>query len=903
MRYRSLIVVSLVLAVSAACPASSHALMSTGDGSWFWRSPQPEGCWLNAICHAGNQLVAVGDGGVILTSSDDGVSWQAHPSGTWLSLNGVSFPEASDGWAVGGTTGLSGDLGPSGTVILHTADGGLTWTSQHLPVSAPLSAVCFTDASTGWAVGDRGTVLHTSDGGLTWRRQTAPTPDDLTCVVFHDSRHGWIGGVPGAVLVTSDGGQHWRRVALGAWAHGFELTKPAFADSRHGVAIVMDPNAWSDNGSGMTLAATSDGGLHWHPLAVPAGIEYQAVAFDSQGTLWANAIDTTGNTMLFVRTPDGGHSWSREYVDIVTVQAMAAAPSGGLCAVGGGILTRSPQGPWLPHSTWWETPTQLQMFDDHHGVGILSASMTGSGKTDFLTTSDGINWQTVASLPQQIATLAFVDPQNGWVIGDSGISGASPGIVLHTSDGGHTWHDQSGPLRKLILFNASFADAAHGWVCAVEPNSARFLLYHTADGGQTWHRQTVPAGLDPLSADFISAQEGWIGGLSDNGAVTAHTVDGGAHWATSSTKIKNLLVRKVSFIDSSHGWAIAYTMNTLFMSSMVLVTSDGGQTWTEQGKGSSLTQYTLSDLAFVDALHGWVFAGSYDWTALGGAWQTSDGGKTWTAVQTGTGMYGLTSCSVANGVVYAVGPNGFLSTLDRTGDTAAPSTYDDFDGRYHRHTVAVHLYANDIGGGTVAATQYRIDGDPTWHDYSGSIVFAAPANHSGDGRHTLTYRSIDTSGNVEPDYTLTVPIDTLGPTTKVLAPVRVVRGNVAMLRFRAFEKTSPSVDVRIRIRDAKGRCVKTLTLPSVQSNSVLYPGFRCWLAPGRYVFTVYARDMAGNVQVRAGRGLLVVRPGKKASPEQLNDNLYGPRLAPGASASRTKKSVWRLVGKSIVREY
>ena len=37
--------------------------------------------------------------------------------------------------------------------------------------------------------------------------------------------------------------------------------------------------------------------------------------------------------------------------------------------------------------------------------------------------------------------------------------------------------------------------------------------------------------------------------------------------------------------------------------------------------------------------------------------------------------------------------------------------------------------------------------------------------------------------------------------------------------------------------------------------------FRCWLAPGRYAFSAYAKNLAGNAQTRIGHNTLTVKRG------------------------------------------
>jgi len=60
----------------------------------------------------------------------------------------VHSVDVNTGWAVG-----------EGGIIVHTTDGGAYWTTQTSGTTERLIGVHFVDANTGWAVGSNGTIL------------------------------------------------------------------------------------------------------------------------------------------------------------------------------------------------------------------------------------------------------------------------------------------------------------------------------------------------------------------------------------------------------------------------------------------------------------------------------------------------------------------------------------------------------------------------------------------------------------------------------------------------------------------------------------------------------------------------------------------------------------------------
>ncbi|MBY8964417.1 hypothetical protein KHP57_01770 [Algiphilus sp. NNCM1] len=121
---------------------------------------------LNDVAAAGDGLIAVGERGIILRSLD-GEQWTQVPSPVNVMLNAVTFADDRHGWAVGHDAS-----------ILHTADGGESWSVQAYGSNGdgnPFMDVLFTDAATGYAVGGFGMFMVTEDGGRTWTDLPDPT--------------------------------------------------------------------------------------------------------------------------------------------------------------------------------------------------------------------------------------------------------------------------------------------------------------------------------------------------------------------------------------------------------------------------------------------------------------------------------------------------------------------------------------------------------------------------------------------------------------------------------------------------------------------------------------------------------------------------------------------------------
>lgn len=105
-----------------------------------------------------------GQGGISHTS-DGGSNWttQLFPS----MLHCIDFYGMNSGYA-GGENGL----------IIKTTNRGVSWISQINPDASALRSIYFTDSLTGYAAGDNGVILKTSNGGLSFINDPAKSNPD-----------------------------------------------------------------------------------------------------------------------------------------------------------------------------------------------------------------------------------------------------------------------------------------------------------------------------------------------------------------------------------------------------------------------------------------------------------------------------------------------------------------------------------------------------------------------------------------------------------------------------------------------------------------------------------------------------------------------------------------------------
>jgi len=197
-------------------------------------------------------------------------------------------------------------VGDHGIVLLSDTDGADFRQAKSVPVRSTLTAVCFIDEKTGWAVGQWGVVLRTDDAGERWTVQRSDTTVDrpLFSVYFKDRDRGWAVGLWSLVLSTKDGGKTWAPVQLPPPPGGKKADRnlqKIFANRMGTLFVAAEQGTvlWSYDGEKWAYVNTGYKGTFWTGIVL------------SNGTLLVGGLRGT-----IYRSSDDGRSWKESKTDL-----------------------------------------------------------------------------------------------------------------------------------------------------------------------------------------------------------------------------------------------------------------------------------------------------------------------------------------------------------------------------------------------------------------------------------------------------------------------------------------------------------------------------------------------------------------------------------------------------------
>lgn len=258
-------------------------IMKTTDGGVTWldqNSGTTNVLYSNDYLNEQNG-VCVGINGVILKTTD-GVNWNAKTSNTTNDLTCIKY--------ISTTTILT--CGLNGT-ILKSTDAGETWTVKTSSVTNNLNSLevvgnkCF-------AVGNNATLIVSNDSGENWSSVNINIgTQKLNSISMRNANNGSIAGDNGLIMTTFDGGNTW----LGN-------NGPTFTSNFNSVKYLDDTTAVAVGTLG-EIIRTTDGGLTW--FATNSVTDYDIYAVNFANISKGISVGQDGTTLY---TSDGGVTWS-----------------------------------------------------------------------------------------------------------------------------------------------------------------------------------------------------------------------------------------------------------------------------------------------------------------------------------------------------------------------------------------------------------------------------------------------------------------------------------------------------------------------------------------------------------------------------------------------------------------
>ena len=228
----------------------------------------------------------VGNYGIILKTTNGGISWTELICNTWdmMPFNSVFFTNIDTGY-IAGYWGL-----------VKTIDGGNNWTFLNTGTTGSLSSIYFTNDYTGYVAGD-GKILKTTDAVVTWNQLS--TQEKVYKVYFVNFNLGFARGINGTILKTTNAGNTWQSLNTGV---SWPVTVLCFPDENTGYALGYvndDPK----------IIKTTDGGKSWTEIIAPQKSMQATIYFTDANTGYFFKSYEESEQQIF-KTTDGGISWT-----------------------------------------------------------------------------------------------------------------------------------------------------------------------------------------------------------------------------------------------------------------------------------------------------------------------------------------------------------------------------------------------------------------------------------------------------------------------------------------------------------------------------------------------------------------------------------------------------------------
>jgi photosystem II stability/assembly factor-like uncharacterized protein len=582
--------------------------------------------------------------GIVLKSTDGGLNWTKYVLDSTGVASTVYFRTATEGYAGGGSR-----------KFYKTTNGGTVWTKTEVTsiadTDATIRSVYFSDASKGWMLTSRssanGRILHTTDGGATWTLDLTVAANNMIDMSFSGPNRGIATGKSIATLYYTKDGTTWTAaptITLSPTTYTrSDVRGVTMVDSLLGYAV-----GWGSlvGPQPSVLLKTTNGGETWTQLVqADANKTYDniySVYFKDANT--GVAVGGGGRATIVLKTTDGGTNWIPiDFAGGAQLNSLAGVGDL-LCAVGAdGVIYRSTD----LGATWTlRTPFLSGNYNTMQFPTATAGFAAGFDAIMISTANNGSTWASgsvsTGKLAPNVNDISFVNGSIGYAV-------HSYRMVTKTTNAGASW--------AMVLPDTTSATVSTNGVFFIDQNlgfavgalsSTNGVVYKTTDGGASWTTKSAVIAKQLYDVGFGSATAGAVVG---NSKLAAYTTDGGTTWTAATfngvpTSKASVALRGVKFLAATLAIAVGDTT--------ILKSTDAGATW------NYVTTSVKSQLQAIDNFNATT---AY---AVGTkeVWKTTDAGDTWTNIIDSTLMTGALKAIAVDksGNVWVAGPSGYMYT-------------------------------------------------------------------------------------------------------------------------------------------------------------------------------------------------------------------------------------------------
>lgn len=487
------------------------------------------------------------------------------------------------------------------TVPRTIATGSRTWYWQNpLPRGYQLSAITCRSATSCIAAGFDGSIATTDDGGQQWTNRATgiaaglvglSCPDPAVCYAL-STQGPSVGGLPQKVhyllLQSRDGGATWQ---LTSQVQGNDLGSPKDFACPSPTTCLIGVGQYG-RPQGASILRTADSGKTWQAVRLAGLLGVQAVVCPTTTVCYTVGANNSGSRIL--RSGDGGKTWSASGLKSPGWPPAIACPGANTCF---GAASTCNAGCW----------------------GI------------FLTTDGAKSWKKVASNPagRPLGALACASVTTCYVLVATG-SNAYNTSVAGTTNGGKTWSirhlpdtasEITCPSQTACFLNAGFTVlATQDGFAHTRESLARSPLHNLR-----LTDMSCPAATICYASGFRSVCDSAGGECDQVASSGATTVDGGKTWI--KTPAPPALVARLSCPSAGVCYGIAGETGD---ASFIERSGDGTRTWQQVFPSGGLSGL-LTGISCPSVTTCFVTATMSGRGVPLAVLVTRDGGKTWTA--------------------------------------------------------------------------------------------------------------------------------------------------------------------------------------------------------------------------------------------------------------------------------